>query len=236
VVIRHVAGRLYGVGVDRLSPHPLLVLVGRAGLAHHPLHGEPLYAHALRALTDAVGPAMVVTDRGEVARVTREVARWRRDTRVFAGDEWWDAVRDDRDRGIVAHDVLCPLVGADFIGSVVDRARLRPGVSFVGVQAVTDTLKTVVDGTIRGTIDRERVATVTSPVVMAPAVLEALDGPPPVADFADVVTWLRERGEVELVKAPSLGRRLEGERGIHLLESLDEVGHRVRTTRGPGSS
>ena len=228
--------RLYGGGVDPQPPHPLLVLVGRAGLAHHPLHGEPLYTHALRALTDAVGPAMVVTEPGEVARVTREVARWGRDTRVFAGQEWWDVVRDDRARGIVAHDVLCPLVGADFIRSVVDRARLRPQVSFVGVQAVTDTLKTVVDGTIRGTIDRERVATVTSPVVMSGDVLTALDGPPPVADFAEVVAWLQERGEVELVKAPSLGRRLESERGIHLLESLDEVGHRVRTTRVRGSS
>jgi hypothetical protein len=222
--------------VDRRPPHPLLVLAGRARLAHHPLHGEPLYAHALRALTDAVGPGTVVTDDGEVPRVTREVARWQRDTRVVAGDEWWDAVRDDRDRGLIAHDVLCPLVGADFIRSVVDRSRVRPHVSFVGVQAVTDTLKTVIDGTIRGTIDRERVATVTSPVLIAAKVLQSLDGPPPVADFAEVVTWLRERGEVELVKAPSLGRRLEGERGIHLLESLDEVGHRVRTHRGPVSS
>jgi hypothetical protein len=222
--------------VDRRPPHPLLVLAGRARLAHHPLHGEPLYAHALRALTDAVGPGTVVTDHGEVPRVTREVARWQRDTRVVAGDEWWDAVRDDRDRGLIAHDVLCPLVGADFIRSVVDRSRVRPQMSFVGVQAVTDTLKTVIDGTIRGTIDRERVATVTSPVLIAAEVLQSLDGPPPVADFAEVVTWLRERGEVELVKAPSLGRRLEGERGIHLLESLDEVGHRVRTHRGPVSS
>ncbi len=222
--------------MDRRPPHPLLVLAGRARLAHHPLHGEPLYAHALRALTDAVGPGTVVTDHGEVPRVTREVARWQRDTRVVEGDEWWDAVRDDRDRGLIAHDVLCPLVGADFIRSVVDRSRVRPHVSFVGVQAVTDTLKTVIDGTIRGTIDRERVATVTSPVLIAAEVLQSLDGPPPVADFAEVVTWLRERGEVELVKAPSLGRRLEGERGIHLLESLDEVGHRVRTHRGPVSS
>jgi hypothetical protein len=162
--------------VDRRPPHPLLVLAGRARLAHHPLHGEPLYAHALRALTDAVGPGTVVTDDGEVPRVTREVARWQRDTRVVAGDEWWDAVRDDRDRGLIAHDVLCPLVGADFIRSVVDRSRVRPHVSFVGVQAVTDTLKTVIDGTIRGTIDRERVATVTSPVLIAAEVLRARGG------------------------------------------------------------
>jgi hypothetical protein len=71
---------------------------------------------------------------------------------------------------------------------------------------------------------------------MSGDVLTDLDGPPPVADFAEVVAWLQERGAVELVKAPSLGRRLESERGVHLLESLDEVGHRVRTTRVRGPS
>ena len=57
-------------------------------------------------------------------------------------------------------------------------------------------------------------------------------GAPPVDDFATLVTWLRDRGEVELVRAPSLGRRVEHARAVHLLEHVDEVGHRVRAGRG----
>ena len=38
--------------------------------------------------------------------------------------------------------------------------------------------------------------------------------------------------EVDLVRAPSLGRRIEDVRAVRLLESLDEVGHRVRSEAG----
>jgi hypothetical protein len=95
---------------------------------------------------------------------------------------------------------------------------------------VTDTLKTVVDGRIEGTIDREGLAAVTSPLVVTAEVLDAAEEAPPVHDFAAMVTWLRDRGEVELLRAPSLGRRVEHSRAVHLLECVDEVGHRVRAS------
>lgn len=223
--------RLYGVGVDQPPRHALLVLARRADLVFHELHREPLYVHGLRALGEAAGHVVVSADPADVPRVRDDLRRLRLRAEVVADDEWWDDVRRESGGGLVVHDALCPLVDGSFFGSVLQRADARPTVSFVAIRAVTDTLKAVVDGQIQGTIDRERVATVTSPAVIAPEVLRGLDAPPPVHAFAELVAWLRERGEVELVKAPSLGRRIEDARSVRLLESLDEVGHRVRAVR-----
>ena len=44
------------------APRALLVLAGRSELAFHQLHGEPLYAHALRALDAALGGVEVVVE------------------------------------------------------------------------------------------------------------------------------------------------------------------------------
>lgn len=217
--------------MDQPLRHALLVLAGRAELVFHELHREPLYVHGLRALTEAAGHVVVSADPTDVSRVRDDMRRLRLRADVVAGDGWWDDVRRERRRGLVVHDALCPLVDGDFVGSVLQRADARPAVSFVGIRGVTDTLKAVVDGQIQGTIDRERVATVTSPAVIAPELLRGLDGPPPVHAFAELVGWLRARGEVELVKSPSLGRRIDDARSVRMLESLDEVGHRVRAVR-----
>lgn len=223
--------RLYGVRVDQPPRHALLVLAGREDLVFHELHREPLYVHGLRALGEAAGHVVVSADPADVSRVREDLRRLRLRNEVVADDEWWGDVRREPGGGLVVHDALCPLVDGGFLRSVLRRADTRPAVSFVGVRAVTDTLKAVVDGQIQGTIDRERVATVTSPAVIAPELLRGLDEPPPVHGFAELVGWLRARGEVELVKAPSLGRRIEDARSVRLLESLDEVGHRVRAVR-----
>jgi 2-C-methyl-D-erythritol 4-phosphate cytidylyltransferase len=211
--------------------HALLVVTGRSELAFHDLHGEPLYAHALRALAEVAGPVVVGVDRPDLRRVRDDVARWRLPVTVLVHDDWWDTVRTTPGQGLIAHDVLCPLVTPAFLDDVSRRADDHPAASFVAVRPVTDTLKTVVDGRILGTIDREGLAAVTSPIVVPPALLaEAGDRPPPVHDFAAMVTWLRARGDVELVRAPSLGRRVEQPSAVHLLECVDEVGHRVRAS------
>ncbi|MGZ5398970.1 MAG: 2-C-methyl-D-erythritol 4-phosphate cytidylyltransferase [Nocardioides sp.] len=217
--------------MDQQPRHALLVLAERADLVFHELHREPLYVHGLRALGEAAGHVVVSADPTDVDRVRDDLRRLRLRADVVAGDAWWDGVQREPGRGLVVHDALCPLVDRDFVGSVLQRADDRPTVSFVAIRVVTDTLKAVVDGQIQGTIDRERVATVTSPAVIAPDVLRGLDDPPPVHAFAELVVWLRQRGLVELVKAPSLGRRIEDARSVRLLESLDEVGHRVRAVR-----
>ena len=167
----------------------------------------------------------------DLRRVREDVERWRLPVTVIVHDDWWDTVRTAPGRGLLAHDVLCPLVTPGFLADLDRRADARPETSFVAVRPVTDTLKTVVDDRIQGTIDREGLAAVTSPIVVAPELLAgAGDEPPPVLDFAAMVTWLRARGEVELVRAPSLGRRVEHSRAVHLLECVDEVGHRVRAS------
>ncbi len=151
---------------------------------------------------------------------------------VLAPDTWWQQVVDDG-RPLLVHDALCPLVTADFITTVLARGEVRPGQGAAAVRTVTDTLKAVVDGRITETIDRDALVTVTSPVLVPVAALTDGDAAPmPVDDAAALVAWLRRRVEVELVRAPSLGRRIEDVRAVRLLESLDEVGHRVRSEAG----
>lgn len=211
--------------------HALLVMSGRSELAFHELHGEPLYAHALRALAQVTGPVLVAVDAPDLRRVRDDVARWKLPVTVLVHDDWWPTVRDAPGSGLLAHDVLCPLVTPSFVAEVAGRADERPAVAFVAVRPVTDTLKTVVDDRIEGTIDREGLAAVTSPMVVPAGLLAgAGDEAPPVHDFAAMVSWLRARGDVELVRAPSLGRRVEHSRAVHLLECVDEVGHRVRAS------
>ena len=214
------------------APRALLVLAGRSELAFHQLHGEPLYAHALRALDAALGGVEVVVDAGDAERVRREASGWGVEVRVDDLGSWWQAVLESAERPLLVHDALCPLVTADFIRTVLTRSREVPGAAVAAVRAVTDTLKAVVDGRIEGTIDRDQLVTVTSPVLVPAAVLSAAEEPLPLLDGAALVAWLRARGQVELVRAPSLGRRIQDVRAVRLLESLDEVGHRVRAGAG----
>jgi hypothetical protein len=53
-----------------------------------------------------------------------------------------------------------------------------------------------------------------------------------VDDFARLAAWLRARGPVELVRAPSLARRVDDASAVNLLECVDELARRVR--REPG--
>jgi hypothetical protein len=48
-----------------------------------------------------------------------------------------------------------------------------------------------------------------------------------------LVAWLRERGPVELVTAPSLARRVDDASAVNLLECVDEL--RRQVTGGPGA-
>jgi 2-C-methyl-D-erythritol 4-phosphate cytidylyltransferase len=212
--------------------HALLVLGGRSELAFRELHGEPVYAHALRAMTEAAGPLLVEVDAADLDRVREDVRRWRLPATPLLREECWEEVRLSPDRGLVAHDAMCPLVTTAFLRSVLEQADARPDTALVAFRPVTDTLKAVVDGRIQQTIDRNALAAVTSPAVVPSRVLTEATAMPPVDDFSVLVSWLRERGEVELVRAPSLGRRVEHARAIHLLEQLDQVGHRVRAGAG----
>lgn len=224
----------------------VLAMAGRDGLPFATLHKVPLYLHALRALVASGGgpgagrgaglDVVVAVDAADVARVEREVRHAGLEVRVRPGAGWWDHVGTvGAEAGLVVHDALCPLAAADFLREVRTAAAARPEASALAYRPVTDTVKTVVDSRIQGTIDREGLAALVSPAVVAPRVLAgalAEGEAPPVDDFAALATWLRARGEVELVRAPSLARRVDDASSVNLLECVDELARRTRREQG----
>lgn len=211
----------------------VLALAGRGALPHAALHRTPLYLHALKALR-AAGErrVLLVVDEDDRGRVESEVRRAGMAADVRRVDGWWESLRGlDVGTGLLLHDSLCPLASGDFIRSVRGEAAARPGASVMSYRPVTDTVKTVVDSRIQGTIDREGLAALVSPAVVASQVVaEALEGAgaPPLDDFARLAGWLRARGEVALVRAPSLARRVEDASAVNLLECVDELARSVR--------
>lgn len=211
----------------------VLAMAGRGGLPFALLHKAPLYLHALRSLAASGAADLVVAvDEADLERVRRDVRHAGVRADVRAGDAWWDHVRaTGADRGLLVHDALCPLVDGDFLRAVRTAAAAGADVSVLAFRPVTDTVKTVVDSRIQGTIDREGLAALVSPAAVAPLVLARAieaDDPPPVEDFARLAAWLRERGAVELVRAPSLARRVDDASSVNLLECVDELARRVR--------
>ncbi|MGD9961677.1 2-C-methyl-D-erythritol 4-phosphate cytidylyltransferase [Nocardioides sp.] len=212
----------------------LLALTGRGDLPFELLHGEPLYLHALRALNEAFpGECLVSVPAGQSGRIADQVSAAELSADVVDGDAWWSRLDPDAGRDLLVHDSLCPLTSAAFLrdlayGGLADAATDCSRVAF---RPVTDTVKRVVDGRIVGTIDREGLAAVTSPVLLRASVLVgavARGEVPPLADLAALVGWLRERGTVELVRAPSLARRVDDPSAVNLLECVDEMSRRTR--------
>ena len=211
----------------------VLALAGRGRLPYAPLHKAPLYLHALRALVASGDLEVVVAvDEADRARVDAEVRHAGIVAEVRAGSGWWEHVRScDLGAGLLVHDALCPLASTDFIRDVRRQAAASAAAAVLAYRPVTDTLKTVVDSRIQGTIDREGLAALVSPAVVAPRLLATAreeDDPPPIDDFARLAGWLRARGEVELVRAPSLARRVDDASSVNLLECVDELARSVR--------
>lgn len=126
---------------------------------------------------------------------------------------------DERDRPLVVHDPLCPLTPAGFLREAVEVA-VREDVVVVGVHPVTDTIKSVASGVVGDTVDREELWTVTSPVVLPASVVARLDAWPDADDLVALVTRLREAADVRFLEAPPLGRRVDDESSLVLLEAL----------------
>lgn len=219
----------------------VLALVGRGAFPYADLHGTPLYLHALRSLAaSGEHDVVVAVDEADRQRVVSEVRQAGMVADVRPGSGWWERLRGSGGgNGLLIHDALCPLASSDFIRGLRRDADDRPGVSLMAYRPVTDTVKTVVDFRIHGTIDRESLAALVSPAVVAPDVLAAAlqaDDRVPVSDFARLAAWLRARGEVELVRAPSLARRVDDASAVNLLECLDELARQVRRERGAGDT
>lgn len=202
----------------------VLALTGRGRLPELTLHGTTLLAHGLRTLQEAVtGPVVAVVDDDQRHRAAATLP-----SEVQLLDpQGWPTAELLTSETIVVHDPLCPLVPVGFMVELIALARANPGAAHAAFRPVTDTVKTVRESLIEGTIDREGLAAITAPVVLSARRLAVGDAPP-ADDFAHLVAWLRSRGPVELVKGPSLGRRVDDAGSVGLLECVDEVGRRVR--------
>jgi 2-C-methyl-D-erythritol 4-phosphate cytidylyltransferase len=218
------------------SPQTVLVLGDRGTLPFEALHGEPLYLHGLRALVEAFPvEATVTVDADVLTRVQTEVDDVGIGARVVTSKAWWEELTTRPAHDLLVHDALCPLTTAQFLRDVAVRVAERPGCSYMSFRPVTDTTKTVVDDQISGTIDRQGLAALMSPAVVPASVLAAAvsaDQVPPLSDFAELATWLRGLGDLELVRAPSMARRVDDASAVNLLECLDEVGRRVHVEPG----
>ena len=214
----------------------MLVLGDRGTLPFEALHGESLYLHGLRALVEAFPvEATVTVDADVLTRVQAEVDDVGIGARVVTSNDWWEELARRPAHDLVVHDALCPLTTAQFLRDVAARVVERPGCSLMSFRPVTDTTKTVVDGQISGTIDRRGLAALMSPAVVPASVLAgaiSADQIPPLSDFAELATWLRALGDLELVRAPSMARRVDDASAVNLLECLDEVGRRVHVEPG----
>lgn len=180
---------------DELEPPPALGCVveqGRGSLPFSLIHGEALVACASWAL----GESGV--------------------TPVDLGTEWEGIALANEP--FVLHDSLCPMTPATFIAECV-RAAIEHDVVVVGVRPVTDTVKSVVEGFVGATLDRNLLLSVASPIVFPSAVVAALDELPTL-DFVELVASLRERFAVEFREAPPEGRRVASPDDVRVLEAL----------------
>lgn len=165
---------------------------GRGSLPFALIHGEALVACAAWALGDAgITPLDV-------------------------GTPW--AALVESGLPLVLHDALCPMVPASFLRACLDLAQERSAV-VVGVRPVTDTIKTIADGLVGDTIDRDELLSVASPVVLPATVVEALDGLP-TTDLPALAGLLAKRFPVLTLPAPAEGRRVRSLDDVRLLEAL----------------
>ncbi len=196
-----------------------VVASSRGRLPYARLHRRPLVAHALAAAADLGAPPVLLADDRLDEHDLDELPSG---TVVATAEEWWP-----RQTGaVLLHDPLCPLTPASVLEQLCEAHRADPTRSVAGFRPVTDTVKTVQDDRVVGTVDRDRLAVVTSPVLLARRLVER--GLPPLADFAALVAWARSHGPVDLVKVPSLGRRVQDEAAVHVLECVDEMAHQLR--------
>ncbi len=190
----------------------LVPVVGRGRLPLDLLHDRSLVEHALSAIpVDAREVALVVDDSISAPAGVAAVVRLDELTSYCAG------------HSVLIHDPLCPLTPRTFIADTAARFSTDRGFAAAAHRPVTDTIKQLVGGRIAATIDRERLGVLTSPLLLSEQALSALDGEWAELDFADLVNLLRNYGEVTLIEAPSLGRRVDDESAVMLLQSVAQM-------------
>ncbi|PUA81559.1 2-C-methyl-D-erythritol 4-phosphate cytidylyltransferase [Nocardioides currus] len=183
----------YDVLEGELPPALGIVLdQDRGSLPYALIHGEALVACAAWALGEA-GVTPLDTGVG------------------------WDGVRGAGEP-VVLHDTLCPMTPADFIATCVARA-LADDTVVVGTRPVTDTVKQVAGGVVGGTVDRDELVSIASPLVLPPSVVAALEHAPG-TDLAALVARLATDHQVVALEAPASARRVSSVEEIAVLEAL----------------
>jgi 2-C-methyl-D-erythritol 4-phosphate cytidylyltransferase len=203
------------------------------------LDGLPLVLHAVRAVRQVAATVVVLAPvadvaglRGALDRAGMAAVR----TGTLDGHGGGDlagavtaALGSPLPRGcraLLVHDPLCPLAPATHLDEVLDELSLPGGGYRAGaaVHPMTDTVKTVHaddEGfAVAGTVDRERLRVVTTPVMVPADLAGSL---PAAADGPALVAGLRHHGEVLLVTAPPIARRVHDRAGLHLVLGLREV-------------
>lgn len=205
------------------------------------LHGRALFVHAAAAAVQAFAGLVVVSSPyGGARSVSTSLARADLDgVRVLeAGDTLGEALTTlltarpgrSRDAGglLLVHDPLCPLVPPSFLSVVLTAAATVPGAVHAATRPMTDTVKSVVDGVVRTTVDRARLRVVSSPLVLPMGLLRDLAADGSLARCAEpgaLIDRARSAGTpVCWVPAPAIGRRVSNAAAVSVLECLTEVG------------
>ncbi|KQS68570.1 2-C-methyl-D-erythritol 4-phosphate cytidylyltransferase [Modestobacter sp. Leaf380] len=210
-------------GAPAPSPGPdrspgLLGLVVQAGPDDDGLRlqGRPLLAHAVDALATVRGLDVRVLGRGAGgARGLDPDGPWRQ---LATG-------------GLLLHDAHCPLLPGSAVREAVQLlSAAGPGAVLVGVRPVTDTIKEVVDGAVVGTVDRDALSALASPLVIGADLLDGLARRLPRAgqltDLTAVLAALDGSARLVPHEVPSAGRRLSDADDVVLMECL----HGLRRT------
>lgn len=202
------------------------------------LQGHPLFVHAARAVQRLAGPSAVVSAPrgGRAAVVAALAAEGLEDMHVMEGGDTLGQVLGSLldhallDGVVLVHDPRCPLVPVSALDDAMSLARSDRGAVIAASRPMTDTVKSVVDGVVQATVDRDRLRVVTSPVVLPAALLRDLADTGCLARCADIEHLLeaaRAAGAPVLwTAADSIGRRVGDAAAVSVLECLTEVrGH-----------
>lgn len=202
------------------------------------LDGEPVLVHVVRRATELGTPVVVVPPEDACAAVTAMLAAAGLGTRVAVSAARAVEVgglatavtaaypTSSAPAALLVHDPLCPLTPASHLLAVLDAALAGDGswTAAAGVHLVTDTVKTVhLDGqglALGGTVDREALRMVTTPVVVparSSAGVTAAGGAP------GLVRQLRAHERVALLASPPLARRVHDRSGLDLVLGLRDV-------------
>ena len=208
----------------------LVPLVGRSPLACLPFNGDALFLSAVGALSQVANPpVMVLTDPEQAPSVDSALTGYSAVVDLVESPRDDDRLRAAAERADVAlvHDPLCPLVTPAWLRRCMLTA--SAGTATVAVRPVVDTIKAARLGMIAGTVDRDALRTVSSPVAVPAALMcDIPDLTATLSDLSALVQWLRERCDVVLAAAPSASWRIEDTSSMILMSSVESVGHRLR--------